>query len=161
MAKASKTALATNVATLEAPESPQPTALPPTQSPADTAQEPRRAAREGASGQPAYAADPHEKLTASPDGVRGGPVMHLRRSHRFKQMQIRFDGAQPDERYTAMLKQAGWTDRTERDGIWTKQIDQDARWQSVQQMEKEFKDVANSIRAGNKLGPVLDWLGAA
>jgi hypothetical protein len=161
MAKASKTALATNVATLEAPESPQSTALPPTQSPADTAQEPRHAAREGASGDSRYAADPHEKITVSLDDARGGQAMHLLRSHRFKQMQIRFDGAHPDDDQRAMLKRAGWIDRTERDGIWTKQIDQEARWQSVQQMEREFRDVANSIRAGNKLGPVLEGLGAA
>jgi hypothetical protein len=117
-------------------------------------QEPSPAAREGAPGESAYAADPHAKITLGLD-IGGGAVMHLMRSHRFKQVQIKFDGTQPDDRQIAMLKEAGWTDRSEGEGVWTKQIDQHARWQSVQQMEKEFRDVANDIREGKGLGRVL------
>jgi hypothetical protein len=75
-------------------------------------------------------------------------------------MQIQFTRQQPDERYQDMLKKAGWTDRTETEGVWTKQIDPDARWQSVSQMELEFREVANAIRGDRKLGPVLERLGA-
>ncbi len=119
----------------------------------------RRPAREGEDGKLAYAADPHEKKSVSLSDVPGGPEMHLLRSHKFKQMQIRFDNGQPDEHYLEMLKQAGWRDRTQEEGIWTKQIDPNGRWQSVAKMEEEFKDVANAIRAHKGLGPVLE-LGA-
>jgi hypothetical protein len=122
--------------------------------------EPRQAAREGEAGKPAYAADPHEKRSVSLSGVSGGPEMHLLRSHKFKQMQIRFDHGQPDEQYTEMLRQAGWRDRTQEEGVWTKQIDPNGRWQSVAKMEQEFKDVANAIRESKGLGPVLEGLGA-
>jgi hypothetical protein len=104
--------------------------------------------------------DPHSTKTVNLSDYRGGPSMHLLRSHRFKQMQVRFDREQPDEKYLAMLKRAGWTDRTESEGVWTKQIDPEARWQSVRQMEHEFRDVANAIRRGKGLGPALEWLGA-
>ncbi len=57
-----------------------------------------------------------------------------------------------------MLRQAGWTDRTEIEGVWTKQIDPNARWQSVDQMEKEFKVIANAIREERGLEPVLERL---
>jgi hypothetical protein len=122
--------------------------------------EPRQAAGEAASGEPAYAADPHEKTSVSLNDVRGGPSMHLLKSHRFIQMQVRFDGEQPAERYLAMLKEASWRDRSQVEGVWTKQIDKTARWQSVAKMEQEFKAVANAIREGNGLGPVLEQLGA-
>jgi hypothetical protein len=121
-------------------------------------QERRPAAEKAAADQPAYAADPHEKLSVSLSDVNGGPEMHLLRSHKFKQMQIRFDREQPDEKHRKMLKDAGWTDRTEREGVYTKQIDPNARWQSVQKMEEEFKAVANSIRKDKGLGPVLKEL---
>lgn len=126
----------------------------------EAAQEPRHATRDAAAGKPAYAADPHEKISVSLSDVRGGPEMHLLRSHRFRQLQIRFDREQPDEKYLAMLKQAGWRDRTQEEGVWTKQIDPEARWQSVAKMEQEFKEVANAIREGKKLAPVLEGLGA-
>lgn len=124
------------------------------------AQQPRQPLGEAATGEPAYAADPHEKISVSLSDVRGGPSMHLLRSHRFNQMQVRFDGEQPDERHLAMLKQAGWRDRTQEEGVYTKQIDRDARWQSVAKMEQEFKAVANEIRRDKGLGPVLEGLGA-
>jgi hypothetical protein len=123
-------------------------------------QESRQPEREGAAGEPAYAPDPHSKISVSLSDVRGGPAMHLLRSQRFRQMQIQFDREQPGEQYLAMLKRAGWRDRTEEEGVWTKQIDPNARWQSVQQMEHEFRDVANAIRKGKRLRPVLEGLGA-
>jgi hypothetical protein len=71
-------------------------------------------------------------------------------------MQIRFDHGQPDEQFLVKLKHAGWTDRGETEGVWTKQVDPNARWQSIQQMEREFKDVANAIRASKGLEPALE-----
>ena len=117
-------------------------------------------ARQAPDGKPAYAADPHEKISVSLSDVRGGPAMHLLRSHKYKQMQVRFDHGQPDEQYLKMLTDAGWRDRTESEGVYTKQIDPDARWQSVQKMEQEFREVANAIRKGKGLGPVLEGLAA-
>jgi hypothetical protein len=128
--------------------------------PSLTVQEPRLPEREAAK-EPAYAADPHATMTVSLSEMRGGPAMHLLRSHRFKQMQIRFDGEQPDEQHLAMLKQAGWRDRSEEEGVWTKQIDPNARWQSVQQMEREFKEVANAIRLAKGMAPALEGLAPA
>jgi hypothetical protein len=120
------------------------------------AQEPRGQSRDTAAKESAYATDPHPKISVSLSEFRGGPAMHLLRSHRFRQMQIRFDREQPDEKYLAMLAQAGWTDRSESEGVWTKQIDPQARWQSVGQMEREFKEVANAIRKGKGLEPALE-----
>jgi hypothetical protein len=102
------------------------------------------------------AADPRPWMTVNLSDYSGGPTVHLLRSHKYKQIQIRFDKSQPDEQYLAMLKQAGWKDRTESEGVWTKQIDPDARWQSVAQMEQEFKDVANAIREAKGMKPVLE-----
>ncbi len=125
-----------------------------------TAGRPRPRTSEGEDGKPAYAADPHEKISVSLSDVPGGPEMHLLRSHKFKQMQIKFHNGQPDEQYLEMLKEAGWRDRTQEEGIWTKQIDPNGRWQSVAKMEEEFKAVANAIREDKGLGPVLEGLGA-
>jgi hypothetical protein len=102
-----------------------------------------------------HASDPRSTITVSLSDYKGGPKVHLLRSQKFNQMQICFDGAQPDERFLAMLAQAGWKDRTEAEGVWTKQIDREARWQSVQQMEREFRTVANAIRASKQLAPAL------
>jgi hypothetical protein len=113
-------------------------------------------ATQAAGEQRVYAADPHEKITVSLSDAPGGPSMHLLRSHKFKQMQIRFDHGQLDEQYLKMLTDAGWKDRTESEGVFTKQIDQDARWQSVRKMEDEFREVANRIREDRKLAPVLE-----
>jgi hypothetical protein len=71
-------------------------------------------------------------------------------------MQVKFDHGQPDEQYLKMLTDMGWRDRTESEGVFTKQIDPDARWQSVAKMEEEFKRVANAIRKDRGLGPVLE-----
>ena len=87
--------------------------------------------------------------------------MHLLRSQKFNQMQIRFDGQQPDKPHLTMLAEAGWKDRTEAEGVWTKQIDKNARWQSVQQMEREFKAVADAIRESKGLAPALEGMAVA
>ena len=122
--------------------------------------EPLPPAAKAAGEPPAYAADPHAKISVSLSDVRGGPEMHLLRSHKYKQMQVRFDHGQPDEQYLRMLTDAGWKDRTESEGVFTKQIDRDAKWQSVAKMEEEFKVVANEIRKSRGLGPVLKELAA-
>jgi len=106
-------------------------------------------------------ADPYPVLTVSLSAYRGGPSMHLQRSQRFNQMQIRFDGEQPGEQFLAMLTQAGWRDRTEAEGVWTKQIDKNGRWQSVDRMEKEFKTVANAIRQEKGMTPALGGMSVA
>jgi hypothetical protein len=49
-------------------------------------------------------------------GVWTSPGCLDLRSHKYKQMQIEFE-KQPEEKYLAMLKEAGWTDRTESEGI--------------------------------------------
>lgn len=105
---------------------------------------------------PAYAPDPDPKINVSLSDIKGGPEMQLLRSHRYKQMQIKFNHGQPDEQYLKMLTDMGWRDRTESEGIFTKQIDQNARWQSVAKMEEEFKQVANAIRKDRGLGQVLE-----
>ena len=117
------------------------------------AQEPP--AKGAAAEKPTYA-DPHATAGISLSDHRGGPSMHLLRSHKFKQMQVRFDHGRPDEQYLKMLTDAGWTDRTQSEGIFTKQIDPNARWQSVEKMEQEFKRVANKIREAKGLGPALE-----
>ena len=103
-----------------------------------------------------YAADPHPKLTVSLSDYNGGPKARLLRCHKFNQMQIRFEGEQPPEAALAILKDTGWRDRTEAEGVFTKQIDKNARWQSVDQMEKEFKAIVNRIREEKGLEPALD-----
>jgi hypothetical protein len=123
--------------------------------------EPQETAGEPPTPEHAHVTDPRRWISASLSGYRGGPSMHLLRSLKYNQMQILFDGAQPDERHLAMLKQAGWRDRTEAEGVWTKQIDKNGRWQSVDRMEKEFRAVANAIRQEKGMAPVLEGLGVA
>ena len=89
----------------------------------------------------------------------GSPRMQLLRSHRYRQMQIHFD-RQPDDKYLMMLKDAGWADRTESEGIWTKQVAQ-GEWKPVADAERLFKDIANSIRRDKGLEPVLQGLSVA
>jgi hypothetical protein len=113
-------------------------------------------AEAAAPGSPRFATEADAKITVSLSDYKGGPRVHLVRSNRFKQMQIRFDGEQPGEEYLAMLAKAGWKDRTAEEGVWTKQIDQNARWQSVQRMEREFRDIANAIRRSKQLAPALE-----
>ena len=112
-------------------------------------------------GGPEYIGGPRPTMTVNLSGYSGGPSMHLLRSLKYKQIQIRFDQGQPDERFMAMLKRTGWTDRTESEGVWTKQINPDERWQSVDRMEKEFKAIANAIRQDRGMEPVLEKLALA
>jgi hypothetical protein len=109
---------------------------------------------------PIITPDPRPVMSIELGDTKGSPRVQLRRSHKYKQMQIQFE-RQPDEKYLVMLKQAGWTDRTESEGIWTKQIAPEARWQSVDQMEREFKEVANAIRKDQGLEPVMSELSVA
>jgi hypothetical protein len=98
------------------------------------------------------------KLGAAPDS----PKIALLRSHRFNQMQIRADEPLP-EKQQAMLREAGWTDRTEAEGIWTKQLPKgldDAgnprkKWRDTADAERLFTQIANDIRTEQKLGSVL------
>lgn len=124
------------------------------------ARTPRQPARQAAAGEPAPLPETEQKIVVSLSDIQGGPEMQLLRNFRYKQMQIRFERGQPDEKYLEKLKAAGWTDRTQEEGVFTKQIDKNARWQSVDKMEKEFKAVANEIRKDKGLGPVLEGLGA-
>lgn len=154
MARRKKTANA-------AAEAAQASAAEPVKAAAGTAAEiPPEPAKE-ADARPSHAPDPHPTMSVSLSDHRGGPSMHLLRSHRFHQMQIRFDGSQPDEHHLAMLGEAGWKDRTESENVWTKQIDREARWQSVQQMEREFRAVANAIRKDRGLAPALEGVALA
>jgi hypothetical protein len=74
-------------------------------------------------------------------------------------MQIEFE-QWPDDKYLAMLKHAGWTDRTESEGIWTKQVPQGA-WKPVADAERDFKEVANAIRKDKGLKPAMEGLAVA
>lgn len=125
------------------------------------ATEPQESVNEVVERPPAKTADPQAKISVGLSGYQGGPSMHLLRSQKFNQMQIRFDREQPDEQFLAMLQRAGWKDRTEAEGVWTKQIDRAARWQSVQQMEREFREVANAIRQEKGLKPALEGMAMA
>ena len=116
------------------------------------------AAKEASADEPLRIADPRPFISVSLSGYNGGPSMHLLRSQKFNQMQIRFDGEQPDEQYRSMLKQAGWRDRTEAEGVWTKQIDKNVRWQSVDKMKREFKEVAAAIRRDKGMAPLMKGL---
>ena len=108
---------------------------------------------------PIVTPDPRGVMSVSLGNAKGSPRMQLSRSHKYKQMQMSFD-QQPDEKYLAMLREAGWTDRTETEGVWTKQVGQ-GQWQPVADAERLFKDIANSIRKDKGLEPVLQGLSAA
>ena len=123
------------------------------------ARTPRQPVRQAA-GEPAPLPETEQKIVVSLSDIQGGPEMQLLRNYRYKQLQINFEHGQPDEQYLEKLKAAGWKDRTQEEGVFTKQIDPNARWQSVAEMEEEFKAVANEIRKDKGLGPVLEWLGA-
>jgi hypothetical protein len=98
--------------------------------------------------------DPRTLISVSLSPHQGGPSMQLLRSHRYKQLQIRFERQQPDDQYLARLKEAGWTDRSETEGIWTKQIPP-GEWRPVADAERLFKEIANAIRKDKGLEPVL------
>ncbi|MHC5542238.1 hypothetical protein ACYOEI_28785, partial [Singulisphaera rosea] len=103
---------------------------------------------------PIVTPDPRPVMSISLGDTRGSPRVQLRRSHKYRQMQIYFE-QRPEDKYLLMLKHAGWIDRTESEGVWTKQIAPDARWQSVDKMEREFKEVVNAIRQDKGIEPVM------
>jgi len=102
---------------------------------------------------PIVTPDPRPIKSASIGEGKGSPRMQLLRSHRFKQMQIRFD-RQPEDHHLMKLKEAGWKDRTEEEGIWTKQV-APGEWKPVADAERLFKVIANAIREEKGLEPVL------
>ena len=70
---------------------------------------------------PAYGPDPRELMRATLGPSNDSPKMQLLRSHQYNQMQIHSD--EPlSEKHQAMLTDAGWKDRTEQEGVWTKQL---------------------------------------
>src|SRR5262245_9708607 len=93
------------------------TDTPPAGQSAGTPAEPPQEPAADAKATPAHTADPHPVTSVSLSEYRRGPSMHLLWSKKFLQMQIRFDGEQPSEQHLARLKQAGWTDRTEGEGV--------------------------------------------
>jgi hypothetical protein len=103
--------------------------------------------------------DPRPVITINLADYQGGPSMELLRSYRFRQLQIRFDGRQPDAKYLARLHLAGWTDRMESEGIWTKQIK--GLWKPVADAERLFKEIANAIRRDKGLPAVTLAMDAA
>ena len=105
-------------------------------------------------------ADPRPVITVNLSDHQGGPSMQLLRSYRFNQMQIRFECDKPDEKHLAKLREAGWTDRVEQIGVWTKQVPP-GQWQPVADAERVFKDIANGIRGEKGLPPVTLAMDAA
>jgi hypothetical protein len=88
--------------------------------------------------------------------------LRLLRSHRYKQMQIPPDEDLPPQA-REKLEAAGWTDRTQAEGIWTKQLPEPgadgrepspSRRRVVFKAERLFEEIANDIRAHNGLPPV-------
>jgi hypothetical protein len=103
--------------------------------------------------------DPRGIMSISLGDAPGSQWVHLRRSQKFKQLQMAFD-ERPDEKYLVKLREAGWTDRTESEGIWTRQV-APGRWQPVADAEKLFKEIANGIRQDKELEPVMGGLAMA
>jgi hypothetical protein len=97
---------------------------------------------------------------------KDSPRLRLLRSFRFNQMQISSDEELPQAQRDK-LNAAGWTERSD-EGIWTKQLPPRARdgeepksaWPTVLEAERLFHDVANAIRADNKMPPVDQERGA-
>ena len=86
--------------------------------------------------------------------------MHLLRSHKI-QANADVVRPRPTQRKVPDPAQRCWlADRTKSEGVYTKQIDPEARWQSVAKMEQEFREIANAIRKNEGLGPVLEGLAA-
>ena len=93
-----------------------------------------------------------------------GRSIRLLRSGRFQQAQIEFnapegENAKPDAKYTAWLRDHGWTWRQE-ERAWTKQFDKNteearfARANSDLATQMEFIELANLIRQDKGLEPV-------
>ena len=98
--------------------------------------------------------DPRELMTVTLGPSNADPKVRLLRSSKYRQMQIHFD-REPEDKYKLMLKEAGWRDRTDEEGIWTKQIPKDSGWQPAADAERLFKQIANEMRADKGLGAVL------
>lgn len=120
---------------------------------------PQEVATETVARQPIITPDPRGVMSISLGDERGSPRIRLLRSHHFKQMQIAFE-KQPEEKYLAMLAEAGWKDRTETEGVWTKQV-ASGQWQAVADAERLFKDIGNAIRKDKGLEPVLQGFSVA
>jgi hypothetical protein len=99
--------------------------------------------------------DPRALMTAPLGTAKNGPKIELLRSHRFNQMQLQ-SGEPLQEKHQQMLSDAGWKDRTENEGIWTKQLPKEGeKWREAADAEKLFKQIANDMRAEKGLGSVL------
>jgi hypothetical protein len=100
-------------------------------------------------------------VRVSPDGDK----LRLLRSHRYNQVQISPDGEIPDWA-RKRLHDAGWRDRVEDEGIYTKQLPprpnpgeenpelSSARRRMDFEAERFFEQLANDIRAERKMPPV-------
>jgi hypothetical protein len=131
-------------------------------------------AAEAVQGQPERNAPPLpdvrelKQIKLGPD--RDSPRLRLLRSHRFNQMQIRSDEELP-QAAREQLQATGWKDRTEEEGIWTKQLPprprkgaEDAEpakpaWRTVVEAERLFHDIANAIRADRGMAPISQEAG--
>jgi hypothetical protein len=127
--------------------------------PALEGQELREEAKEPVARKPIVTPDPRGVMSISLGDDKGSPRMRLLRSHQYKQMQLLFE-QKPDEKYLAMLAEAGWKDRTESEGVWTKQV-ASGEWQPVADAERLFKEIGNAIRKDKGLEPVLQQLSVA
>jgi hypothetical protein len=102
-----------------------------------------------------------KEVSISPSGAK----LRLLRSRRYNQMQISGDGELPDQA-KERLHAAGWRDRTEEEGIWTKQLpprpkpDAEGQepakpaWPTVLEAERLFEEIANAIRGDRGMPPV-------
>ena len=60
----------------------------------------------------------------------------------------------PTRQYLAMLAKAGWRDRTQEEGIWTRQVPKEESWKTVIDAERLFEKIANAIRQDKGLEPI-------
>jgi hypothetical protein len=147
-AKRKAAAAAAEVQTTQPEEAPPPTAEAATAEP--PAEEHKR---------PPYPDVREQKgVRISPEGDK----LRLLRSDRFKQLQIKADGELPPA-VQERLKAEGWKDRTEDEGIWTKQLPQPgpdgqeptpSRRKMVFDAERLFEEIANQIREDRGMPPV-------
>jgi hypothetical protein len=102
-----------------------------------------------------------KEVAVSPKGDKLRPL----RSDKYNQLQISADGPLPPSA-RLRLEDAGWKDRMEQEGIWTKQIpprarpDEDAqqasasRQRMVLEAERFFEQLANGIRVDRQMPPL-------
>jgi hypothetical protein len=98
--------------------------------------------------------DPHELDSIELGPEKGAPRMRLFRSHRYQQIQIRFD-EKPSDEVRELLHNEGWRWRGQETG-WTKQLDKEARWRTQADAERLFKEIANGIRAQQGMGTIME-----